>query len=95
MTTPLPEPAYNTVGMKVSTGDTSSLYKEHRITVDGVAAYTESQLKAYGAAEYKRGIDAAAAEFDKRATMPDGTKLEGWYEPDEPAEIIRKLGGKS
>ena len=58
-------------------------------------AYTERQMKAYGAAEYRRAIEDAAAEFDRRATLPDGTKLEGFYEPDEPAEIIRKLGEKS
>jgi hypothetical protein len=30
-----------------------------------------------------------AQEFDRRAVYADGTPSSGWYEPDEPARIIR------
>lgn len=30
-----------------------------------------------------------ALEFDKRAVLRDGGPAVGWYEPDEPAEIVR------
>ena len=32
-----------------------------------------------------------ALEFDRRAVCADGTPSPGWYEPKEPAEIIRGL----
>lgn len=78
--TPLPEPEHN--------DHVDVRFKRHN-------CYTEAQLKAYGAAEYARAIEDAAAEFDRRANLPDGTKLEGFYDPDEPAEIIRQLGAAS
>jgi hypothetical protein len=31
-----------------------------------------------------------AREFDLRAKYTDGTSSSGWYEPDEPAQIIRR-----
>lgn len=30
-----------------------------------------------------------AAEFDRRAVYADGSASEGYYEPDEPAQIVR------
>lgn len=33
-----------------------------------------------------------AMEFDRRAKYTDGTSSSGWYEPDEPAQIIRNRG---
>lgn len=33
--------------------------------------------------------EAIAQEFDRRAVYADGTPSSGWYEPDEPAQIIR------
>jgi hypothetical protein len=35
-----------------------------------------------------------ALEFDKRAVLRDGGPAVGWYEPDEPAEIVRARGQK-
>lgn len=35
-----------------------------------------------------------ALEFDKRAVLRDGGPAVGWYEPDEPAEIVRARGTK-
>jgi len=32
-----------------------------------------------------------ALEFDRRSVYADGTPSTGWYEPNEPAEIIRGL----
>ena len=32
-----------------------------------------------------------AAEFDRRAVYADGTPSSGWYEPHEPAEIVRGM----
>ena len=32
-----------------------------------------------------------AAEFDRRAVYSDGTPSSGWYEPHEPAEIVRGM----
>jgi hypothetical protein len=34
--------------------------------------------------------EAIAKEFDRRAVQADGTLSSGWYEPDEPAQIIRR-----
>jgi hypothetical protein len=34
--------------------------------------------------------EAIAKEFDRRACYADGTSSGGWYEPDEPAKIIRR-----
>lgn len=43
-------------------------------------------------AEARRdALEEAAKEFDKRAVLLDGGPSVGWYEPNEPAEIIRKL----
>jgi hypothetical protein len=36
--------------------------------------------------------EAIAKEFDLRAVYADGTSSSGWYEPDEPAQIIRNRG---
>jgi hypothetical protein len=36
--------------------------------------------------------EAIAKEFDRRAVQADGTLSSGWYEPDEPAQIIRNRG---
>jgi hypothetical protein len=36
--------------------------------------------------------EACAKEFDRRAKYADGTSSSGWYEPDEPAQIIRNRG---
>ena len=33
--------------------------------------------------------EACAKEFDRRAVYSDGTPNSGWYEPCEPAQIIR------
>lgn len=33
-----------------------------------------------------------AAEFDRRAALSDGGPARGWYEPEEPAQIIRAMG---
>ena len=32
-----------------------------------------------------------ATEFDRRAMYSDGTPSSGWYEPHEPAEIVRSM----
>lgn len=32
-----------------------------------------------------------AQEFDRRAVYSDGTPSSGWYEPHEPAEIVRSM----
>ena len=32
-----------------------------------------------------------ACEFDRRAVYADGTPSSGWYEPHEPAEIVRAM----
>ena len=49
--------------------------------------YTESQLKAYGAAEYKRAIEACAKHFSMNA--------DALFWGSQAAEAIRKLGEKS
>ncbi len=36
--------------------------------------------------------EACAKEFDRRAVYVDGSPSSGWYEPDEPARIIRARG---
>ena len=36
--------------------------------------------------------EAIAKEFDRRAVYADGTNSSGWYNPDEPAQIIRARG---
>ena len=43
-------------------------------------------------AAYKRGLEDAAKEFDRREVMFDGGPSTGWYEPGEPQKIIRALG---
>lgn len=43
-------------------------------------------------AEARRdALEEAAREFDRRSVLLDGGPAVGWYEPNEPAEIIRKL----
>lgn len=32
-----------------------------------------------------------SAEFDRRSVYSDGTPSSGWYEPHEPAEIVRNM----
>lgn len=36
-----------------------------------------------------------AKEFDRRCFLNDGSKCTGWYEVDEPAELIRELGSRA
>ena len=36
--------------------------------------------------------EACAKEFDRRAAYVDGSPSSGWYEPEEPAQIIRARG---
>lgn len=36
-----------------------------------------------------------ACEFDRRAVYDDGTPSSGWYEPHEPAEIVRAMRPKA
>ena len=36
-----------------------------------------------------------ACEFDRRAVYADGTQSSGWYEPHEPAEIVRAMRPKA
>ena len=36
-----------------------------------------------------------ACEFDRRAVYADGTQSSGWYEPHEPAEIVRAMRPKT
>ena len=49
----------------------------------------------YSEAQYLQGqrdaLEAAAQEFDRRSVLADGSPSVGWYEPYEPAEIIRNM----
>lgn len=38
-----------------------------------------------------RERERVAREFDRRAVLSDGGPAVGWYEPNEPAEIVRAL----
>lgn len=38
-----------------------------------------------------RERERVAQEFDRRAVLSDGGPAVGWYEPNEPAEIVRAL----
>ena len=49
--------------------------------------YLEKFAALVAAAERKR----IAAEFDRRSVYSDGTPSSGWYEPHEPAEIVRSM----
>jgi len=52
-----------------------------------VKTLIEKCVKAAVFAERER----IAAEFDRRAVYSDGTPSSGWYEPHEPAEIVRGM----
>ena len=74
----LPEPA----AVESTYGCTAKgLYRHHK------HYYTANQLKQ----AIRDALEEAAKEFDKRAVLLDGGPAVGWYEPNEPAEIIRKL----
>ena len=51
----------------------------------------ESFARSVEAEARRDALEDAAKEFDKRAVLLDGGPAVGWYEPNEPAEIIRKL----
>lgn len=72
--TPLPEPEHD--------DHVDVRFKRH-------TCYTEAQLRAYGAAEYKRGIGDAAQTCTAIATSPSNCVLGVAV---ECATAIRKLG---
>jgi hypothetical protein len=59
--------------------------KSGKITTECLNLYAEDQMTAHELAGYRRGLEEAAKEFDHRN---NGI---GFYEPHEPAEIIREL----
>jgi len=69
---------------------------ESRYTTTGdikdINEFTRAQLRDYGDRRAAAEREAIALEFDRRAAYPDGTPSGGWYEPDEPAEIVRARG---
>jgi hypothetical protein len=52
-----------------------------------VWSHSADQMRAYGAACAAAEREACAAEFDRR-----DAGVGGWYEADEPAQIIRARG---
>lgn len=56
-----------------------------------IGSFVEALVKLAVAAER----EAIAAEFDKRKELSDGGPSVGWYEPDEPATIVRARGKTS
>lgn len=57
--------------------------------------FGDEALEHFAKAVEQRTLERAAQEFDRRSTYLDGTPSSGWYEPNEPAEIIRALGEKA
>lgn len=49
------------------------------------------QLAKFAALVAARERERVAQEFDRRAVLSDGGPAVGWYEPNEPAEIVRAL----
>jgi hypothetical protein len=87
----LPEPEafrfnYDGYGWDYRDSGSGSSWKDMATADHAEFMFTESQLRDYGRAEYLRGLEQAAKEFDRR-----GEPAIGWYETHEPAEIIRAL----
>lgn len=61
--------------------------------IAGPADYFDRRVfaRAVEAEARRDALEEAAKEFDKRAVLLDGGPAVGWYEPNEPAEIVRKL----
>jgi hypothetical protein len=69
----------------VFTGDAEESAK---VFIDWIARSFYGRLEE----ERKAEREACAKEFDRRAVYVDGSPSSGWYEPDEPARIIRARG---
>lgn len=54
----------------------------------------QDELRHFAALVAAKEREEIAPEFDKRAVLRDGGPAVGWYEPDEPAEIVRARGTK-
>ena len=85
MTTPLPEPKGQRLAYRCVAGDGEDEYEDF---------YTEAQLRAYGAAEFQRGVDAAAqvCETQVEKNLLPGGPHKFYKTWDECADAIRKLG---
>lgn len=60
---------------------------------DDIGGYTDAQMRAYAEQAVAAERARIAAHFDERDRGHDGKPLgAGFYEPHEPAEIIRSLG---
>lgn len=78
MTTPLPEPA---------------VINTHTPTGIKIYGYTADQLRQYGEAEYRRGIEDAAKFVENGSFLHDQASPKRFA--DEVVPLIRKLGKKS
>lgn len=58
---------------------------------DGRWVDVGSELAQFAAMVAASERERVAAEFDRRAVYSDGTPASGWYEPHEPAEIVRGM----
>ena len=92
--TPLPEPVS---GRCKSCNQTGLSHCSDPVHCGGMEFhYTEDQMRAYGAAEYKRAIEAAAALCDGQAhewkENPFVTSCGGYVAASNCAFNIRKLG---
>lgn len=85
MNTPLPKPTY----YLASNGRLFKTVGDVDCTGKMLTIYTKAQLRAYGAAEYKRGIEDAAQ------ACKGLWRVDGQFTADEFAEEVRKLGASS
>lgn len=51
----------------------------------------DAMFASFAALVAARERERVAQEFDRRAVLSDGGPAVGWYEPNEPAEIVRAL----
>ncbi|MGL4585300.1 MAG: hypothetical protein ACRCVU_20275 [Flavobacterium sp.] len=56
----------------------------------GAVVCTEEVVKLINLIE-QRTLEMAAQHFDERGKYPDGTWCDGWYNPNEPGEILRSM----
>lgn len=76
-------------------GDYADIEYQRRWESGEGGAWSQIRDERFYAIAYRAGMEDAALEFDRRAVLPDGSISDGWYEPDEPAQIIRALKEQS